>query len=82
MKLINATCVKYSDRVLPHVSTPCRLDIITPEKISRAFLGSGEGLGTRLFCLPLFMSWMLSKLSYAHTYCYLELSEHEEEIVF
>ena len=77
---MNATCVKYSDRVLPHVSTPSQLDI-TPEKISRAFLRSGESLGTRLFCLPLFMSWMLSKLSYAHTYGYLELSEHEEEIV-
>ena len=52
---------------------PCWLDIITYDKISQAFLhlaGSGEGLGTSLFCLPLFMSWMMSKLSYAHTYGY------------
>ena len=66
--------MKYSDRVLPNVSTPCQLDIITYDKISQVFLhlaGNGEGLGTRLFWLPLFMSWMLSKLSYAHTYGYL-----------
>ena len=73
--------MKYSDRVLPIVSTPCRLDIITSNKISQAFLHLAGSGGTRLFCLPLFMSWMLSKLSYAHTYGYLELSEDEEENV-
>ena len=84
LRLINATCVKYTDRVLPHVSTPYRLNIITYEKISPAFLhlaGSGEGLGTRLFCLTCIVyEWDAEQIKLC-THIQLpgsELGEHEE----
>ena len=37
LRLINAKCVNYSDRVLPNVSTPVDLTS-SHEKISQAFL--------------------------------------------
>ena len=72
LRLINATCVKYTDQVLPHVSTP-RLTWHhhiwenlpgLPASSWKWWRPGNKAVLSTMHCL----SGMLSKLSYAHTH--------------